>query len=183
MRDSEILDLFFERDETAIRETGNKYGRRLTALSQNITGNLPDAEECVNDTYLAAWNRIPPVRPDNYFAWLCRVVRNLSYNRFHKNTAQKRNANTVSLDAELQELIPDPHPSYPDEAMLGEASDRFLRKQSKDAQYLFIRRYFYADPLSSLSSLTGMSESSIAMRLMRIRKRMKEYLEKEGFTI
>ena len=87
------------------------------------------------------------------------------------------------MDAELQELIPDPHPSYPDEAMLGEAIDRFLRKQSKDAQYLFIRRYFYADPLSSLSSLTGMSESSIAMRLMRIRKRMKEYLEKEGFTI
>ena len=183
MEDSTILDMFFERNENAIKETSNKYGKQLTGISQSITDSEPDAEECVNDTYLAAWNQIPPTRPDNYFAWLCRVVRNISYNVFHKNTAQKRNANTISLDDELSELIPDTRPSYSDETRLGEAIDRFLRNQNQDARYLFIRRYFYADSLSSLSELTGMSQNGIAMRLMRIRKKLKGYLEKEGFTI
>lgn len=183
MEDSAILDLFFARDENAIKETGNKYGKQLTGISRSITNSESDAEECVSDTYLAAWNRIPPTRPNNYFAWLCRVVRNISYNVFHKNTAQKRNANTVSLDDELSELLPDARPSYADENRLGEVIDRFLRNQNRDARYLFIRRYFYADSLSSLSALTGMSQNGIAMRLMRIRKKLKTYLEKEGFTI
>ena len=183
MQDSEILDLFFARDETAITETDNKYGNRLCGISRNITVNEQDAEECVNDTYVAAWNQIPPMRPDNYFAWLCRVVRNISYTLFHKNTAQKRTANVVSLDEELSELIPDTSEVPRNENRLGEAIDRFLREQNKDTQYLFIRRYFYADSLSVLSSLTGMSESGIAMRLMRVRKKLKAYLEKEGFTV
>ena len=183
MEDNMILDLFFERNERAIKETDIKYGRQLGGISYNITDSKPDSEECVNDTYLAAWNQIPPTRPNNYFAYLCRIVRNISYNLFHKNTAQKRNGNTVSLDDELSEIIPDTRPSFSDETGLGEAIDRFLRKQDKDAQYLFVRRYFYADSLSSLSELTGISESGIAMRLMRIRKKLKAYLEKEGFTI
>lgn len=183
MEDCAILDLFFERDERAIGETDDKYGTRLTGISRNITGSESDAEECVNDTYLAAWNRIPPTRPNNYFAWLCRVVRNLSYNVFHKNKAQKRNANTISLDRELSELISDTRPSCFDEDRLGETIDKFLREQNRDARYLFVRRYFYADSLSALAELTGMSEKGIAMRLMRIRKKLKEYLEKEGFTI
>ncbi|MDY5940791.1 MAG: sigma-70 family RNA polymerase sigma factor [Eubacteriales bacterium] len=183
MEDSLILDLFFERDENAIRETDSKYGKQLTGISQSITDSKPDAEECVNDTYLAAWNQIPPTRPGNCFAWLCRVVRNISYNVFHKNTAQKRNANTVSLEEELCELISDTGPSCPDENRLGETIDRFLRKQNRDARYLFIRRYFYADSLSALSKLTGISENGVAMRLMRIRKKLKVYLEKEGFTL
>ncbi len=183
MKDTEIFDLFFARNENAIKETGNKYGPQLTGISQNITGRRQDAEECVNDTYLAAWNQIPPTRPDNYFAWLCRIVRNISYNLFHKNTAQKRNANIVSLDEELSELIPNAGQCCPDENRLGESIDRFLRQQNKDAQYLFIRRYFYADSLNSLSSLTGISENGIAMQLMRIRKKLRAYLEKEGFTI
>lgn len=138
-----ILDLFFERNEDAIKETDARYGKQLEGISYSITGSKPDSEECVNDTYLAAWNQIPPMRPDNYFAYLCRIVRNLSYNLFHKNTARKRNGNTVSLDDELSEIIPDSDRSAPDETGLGEAISRFLQKQDRDTRYFFVRRYFF----------------------------------------
>ncbi len=183
MEDTEILDLFFERNENAIKETELKYGERLFSVSRNITGNRTDAEECVNDTYLAAWNQIPPTRPDNYFAFLCRIVRNVSYNLFHKNTALKRNGDVISIDDELSEIIPDPSPADSDETGLGCAIDRFLRSQDKSARYLFVRRYFYGDSISALSKLTGLAETTVAMRLMRIRKKLKAYLEKENFTI
>jgi len=183
MEDSLILDMFFERNENAIKETEKKYGSRLLGISQNITGNKSDAEECVNDTYLAAWNQIPPTRPDNYFAFLCRIVRNISYNLFHKNTAQKRSANIISLDDELSEIIPDTRSFDSNESELGAAIDRFLRRQEKSIQLLFIRRYFYGDSISALSELSGLVESAISMRLMRIRKKLKVYLEKEGFNV
>ena len=183
MEDSEILDLFFERSEKAIKETEQKYGSRLLGISQNITGNKSDAEECVNDTYLAAWNQIPPTRPDNYLAFLCRICRNISYNLFHKNTAQKRNANIISIDDELSEIIPEQCSADSDETELGNAIDRFLRNLDKSMQFLFVRRYFYGDSISALSKLTGIAEPAVAMRLMRIRKKLKVYLEKEGFTV
>ncbi len=181
MEDKAIIKLFFARDENAIRETSRKYGKSLTALSRSIVGNEPDAEECVNDTYLAAWNAIPPTRPENYYAFLCRITRNLSYNRFHKNTAEKRNAELLSLDSELQELIPDS--SLFDSAELASAIDAFLRALDKDSRIIFVRRYFYSDSLSALSRLTGIGEGALAMRLSRIRKRLRAHLEKEGFTI
>jgi len=183
MEDSAILDLFFGRDEAAIRETDKKYGKKLCGISYSITESRPDSEECVNDTYLAAWNAIPPTRPVNYFAYLCRIVRNISYNLFHKNTAQKRSANTLSLDGEPEEIIPDRESALLNENGLGGAIDNFLRGESRDTQYLFVRRYFYADSLAYLATLTGMSKNGIAMRLMRTRKKLREHLEKEGFTV
>ena len=180
MEDSAILELYFRREEAAIRETERKYGARLLCVSKSITGSDPDAEECVNDTYLAAWNTIPPARPERFDAYLCRIVRNLSYNRFHANTAQKRNGNTVALDEELSELIPDPSAVVPEEADLGHAMDQFLRTLDTENRYLFLRRYFYADSLDALSAMTGITAASLAVRLMRIRKKLKVYLEKEG---
>ncbi len=182
MEDTIIIDLFFARNETAIKETDKKYGNTLNGLSFGIIGNSEDAEECVSDTYLAVWNQIPPTRPDNYYAYLCRITRNLSYNRFHQNTAKKRNAELVSLEKELCEIIASSDPT-PDEIGVGKLIDAFLRTLSKDARYLLIRRYFYGDPLASLSKLTHMSEGSLAMKLLRIRKKLKTYLEKEGFSI
>lgn len=182
MEDSAILDLFFARNENAIKETENKYGQKLIGIARSITCSGSDAEECVNDAYLAAWNQIPPTRPEHFFAFLSRIVRNVSYNRFHKNTAKKRNANVVSLDEELSEIIPDPK-SIVSDSELGSAIDRFLRKQEKDARNLFVRRYFYGDSVSALSILTGMTENAVAMRLMRMRKRLKKFLEKEGYRI
>ena len=183
MEDSLILDMFFDRNENAIKETDRKYGSKLMNISQNITDSRLDAEECVNDTYVAVWNQIPPTRPDNYFAFLCRIVRNISYNLFHKNTAQKRSANIISLDDELSEIIPDTRSIDSNESELGAAIDRFLRIQDRSIQLLFIRRYFYGDSISALSELSGLAESAVSMRLMRIRKKLKVYLEKEGFTI
>ena len=129
MEDSEILDLFFERSEKAIKETEQKYGSRLLGISQNITGNKSDAEECVNDTYLAAWNQIPPTRPDNYLAFLCRICRNISYNLFHKNTAQKRNANIISID-ETSDAIAD-MPIYPAKGSIQYIDDVLVVKVSE----------------------------------------------------
>lgn len=182
MDDGMILDAFFARDETAIRETDAKYGERLRGISKSITGSLSDAEECVSDAYLAAWNRIPPTRPDNYYAYLCRIVRNISCNLFHKNTAMKRSANILSLDAELSEIIPDLAASF-DEGEVTDAINGFLLSADKDTRHLFVRRYFYADSLSDLSRLTKISENGIASRLSRIRKKLKDYLEKEGFDL
>lgn len=183
MEDSLILDLFFERNENAIKETDCKYGKKLMSISQNITENRLDAEECVNDTYVAVWNQIPPTRPDNYGAFLCRIVRNISYNLFHKNNAKKRSACIISLDDELSEIIPDTKHVESDEMELGAAIDNFLRSQDKSTRLLFVRRYFYGDSISALSKLSGLAESAISMRLMRSRKKLRVYLEKEGFTI
>ncbi len=181
MEDQAIIKLFFSRDENAIRETARKYGKRLVGISVSIVGNDSDAEECVNDTYLAAWDRIPPTRPENYSAFLCRIVRNISYDRVRQSTAAKRHAELISLDGELSEIIPDS--TSVDGSELGLAIDKFLRGLDKDTRIVFMRRYFYGDSLAALSRLTGKSESSLAMRLMRARKKLREHLKKEGFTI
>lgn len=183
MEDAAIIGLFFDRDQDAIRETDLKYGKKLTQLSVNITGSHPDSEECVNDTYLAAWKQIPPTRPENLSAYLCRIVRNLSYKVFRNSKAQKRSAEIVSLTDELCEVIPDSSASQPDCEELGHMIDAFLGTLDEDTQLLFVRRYFYADPLSALSALTGIGENSIATRLFRTRKKLKAYLEKEGYFV
>ena len=106
MEDSGILDLYFRRDERAIRETDAKYGRPLVSVSHGITGSTEDAEECLNDTYLATWRQIPPDRPEHFYFYLARMIRNLSYHRVRARTAEKRSANIVSLDRELFEMLP-----------------------------------------------------------------------------
>lgn len=183
MENEEILALFFARDEQAIRETEAKYGKTLRGLSQRITGNPQDAEECVNDAYLSAWKQIPPEKPMNYYAWLCRVVRNISLSVVEKNTAGKRSADVASLEEELLETVPDPGAEPPDAGMLGQAIDRFLQGESQDTQILFVRRYFYADSLRTLSRMSGKSEKALGMQLLRVRKKLKAYLNQEGFSV
>lgn len=183
MEDNAIIALFFQRNQDAIRETDLKYGKKLTRLSVNITGSELDSEECVNDTYLATWEQIPPTKPENFSAYLCRIVRNLSYKVFRRSKAQKRNADMVSLTDELCEIIPDSSACQPDGEELGQIIDAFLESLDEDTQLLFIRRYFYSDPLSFIASLTGMNENSIATRLFRARNKLKAYLAKEGYSI
>lgn len=183
MEDIAIINLFFSRNQDAIRETDRKYGKKLMRLSVNITGSHLDSEECVNDTYLAAWEQIPPTKPENFGAYLCRIVRNLSCKVFRRSKAQKRNADIVSLTDELCEVIPDPGVCQTGEEELGKAIDAFLESLDEDTQLLFIRRYFYSDSLAFIASLTGMSENSIATRLFRARNKLKKYLGKEGYSI
>lgn len=183
MEDEAIVELFFCRSESAIRETEIKYGKKLLHLSANMIGSEQDAQECVNDAYLAAWNTIPPTRPENYFAYLCRIVRNLSYKLVRRNTAKKRSAETLSLTKELSEIIPDDSFNEHGESELGKILDAFLTTLDTDARMIFVRRYFFADSLAFIASLTGTSENSIATRLFRMRNRLKAYLKKEGFTV
>ena len=183
MENEDIIALFYGRDEKAIRETEAKYGKTLRGISQRITGNPQDAEECVNDAYLAAWKQIPPEKPKNFYAWLCRVVRNLSLSVVEKNGAQKRTADVVSLEAELLETLPDSCAEAADEGAISKAIDRFLQEQSRDVQIIFVRRYFYADSLHTLSGITGKSEKALGMLLLRVRRKLKVYLEKEGFFV
>lgn len=183
MQDEMILDLFFARDEKAISETEIKYGRGLMGLSINIVGDVEDAKECVSDTYLAAWNTIPPNRPQYFYAYLCKVVRNISYNLFNRNIAQKRNANMVALSDELLEILPNQEGDSKDDIFLGEAIDEFIRLLDIDTKLLFIRRYFYGETINKLAKMSNLSENNISVRLHRTRRKLKKFLEKEGFLI
>lgn len=184
MEDSGILDLYFRRDERAIRETDAKYGRPLASVSHGITGSTEDAEECLNDTYLATWRQIPPDRPEHfYFFYLARMIRNLSYHRVRARTAEKRSANIVSLDRELFEMLPAREVEPMGEEELTKAIERFLAGEAPEMRYLFLRRYFWGDPIPALANLAGMSENAVSVRLSRIRKKLKKYLEREGYPV
>ncbi len=183
MEDHAIVELFFARQESAITETAKKYGRSLRKLAKNITGNEQDAEECVNDTYLAVWKKIPPTRPSNYYAFLCRITRNLSLNSLDYSRAKKRCAEVISLSAEMEEILSDTSNSEIQHAKMTEIFDRFLRTLDEDTRLIFIRRYFYGDSLPELASLTGIKENNIYARLFRARKRLAKMLAKEGNPI
>ena len=183
MLDSAIIGLFFERDESAISATAEKYGKRLFGISENITGCREDAEECVNDTYLAAWNSIPPTRPDNYYAYLCRIVRNISLDRADRGRAKKRSAEVVPFSSELESVLADTEANAGRSEELSFILDGFIRTLEADTRLIFIRRYFYGDSAGSISEITGIGENGIYARLFRARKRLMKLLRKEGFDV
>lgn len=183
MEDSVILDLYFAREEQAIHETDKKYGRELSGLSYRITEDYSETEECVNDTYFAAWNQIPPDRPQYFCAYLCKIVRNLSFNVVDKKKARKRNAVLIPLDEELLEILPDNSAPEIEEKELARAIEAFLRKTDKKSRILFVRRYFYTDTINDIAVLSGMSVNAVTIKLSRIRKKLKAYLIKEGFEV
>ena len=176
--DAEIVELYFARDERAIRETDTKYGKVCMQVSMNILDSPPDAEECVNDTYLKTWNSIPPVRPHSLCAFVCRIARNLSINRLRDMRAAKRSRDlTVSLD-ELEASIP-----MPDETSgeLAEILNAFLARQEKIDRVLFVGRYWYAAPVKELARRAGMTPNAVSLRLRRCRERLRAYLEERGY--
>ena len=183
MEDGAILDLYFARDERAIGETDAKYGKKLGGLSFRITQDFREAEECVNDTYLAAWNAIPPARPVYLSAYLCKIVRNISYDVAVKKRAQKRNAVLCPLDGELLEILPDNKGVDADAEELARCIGQFLKNSDKTSRILFVRRYFYADTMQSLARLAGMSVNAVTVKLSRMRKKLRAYLSEEGYEV
>lgn len=183
MEDGAILDLYFAREERAIQETDKKYGKELSRLSYRITGDYSETEECVDDTYLAAWNQIPPDRPNWFCAYLCKIVRNISLNLVDKRKARKRNAVLVPLDEELLEILPDTGAPEIEERELARALEIFLKKEDKRSRILFVRRYFYTDTMEDIAALAGMSVNAVTIKLSRMRKKLKAYLIKEGFEV
>ena len=183
MEDHEILELYFAREEAAIAATQERYGTRLEQLSRRILWDPEDARECVNDTYLAAWNRIPPQRPAFFFSFLSKICRYISMDRLDWNNAAKRKAEVVSLSAELEQCIPDNAMERQLEAReLGRVLSEFLRHQSRDSRVIFLRRYYYMDSVEEIARRYGFTESKVKTRLCRTREKLRIYLRQEGMT-
>jgi RNA polymerase sigma-70 factor (ECF subfamily) len=180
MQDNQIIDLYFARDERAITETDKKHGAVCMSLSLNILQSRPDAEECLNDTYLTAWNCIPPERPTYFRAFLCRIIRNLSLERFRHLHRQKRNRDLeVSLE-ELEGCIPMPEEKSDE---LAEHLSNFLRTQEKTDRLLFMGRYWHGIPVSELAIRMGMKPNTVTVRLKRTRERLHAYLSERGYKV
>ncbi len=181
-RDDEIIELFFARSEQAIRELDAKYGKACFKLSYSILNNRPDAEECVNDAYLGAWNAIPPARPDPLLSFILKIVRNISIKAYRKNTAGKRNsAYTVAMQ-EIEPFLPAPTVTE-DEVEARELAgmiERFLEMQTAENRVIFMRRYWFLDTHKEISKRTGLSEKNVSVRLARIRKKLRAFLTGKG---
>ena len=181
MEDYQIVDLYWSRSENAIAQTEQKYGRMLTSISVSLVPTVQDAEECVSDTYLAAWNRMPDDRPAFLGAFLTRIVRNISVSRYRRLTREKRGGEG-SIIEELTECSPDGDTleSQFDNAYLKETLNRFLMMQTEEKRAVFIRRYFWSQDIASISAQTGLSEGKIKSMLFRMRESLKAILEREG---
>ena len=184
MEDSKILELYFARNEDAIRHTDDTYGRRLYHLADSIVKNGQDAEESVSDTYMQAWNTIPPQKPRYFFAYLAKICRNFALKKLDWHHAAKRSAEVVSLTEEMEMCIPDQSRDRELEAReLGMLLDRFLRTLTPENQMIFLRRYWYVDTIAEIAARYGISESAVQMRLNRTRAKLCTYLEKEGIKV
>ena len=185
MEDSRIVELYWRRDEAAIRETEKKYGAMCRGVAGRILGTDEDAEECVNDALHHAWNTIPPQRPDRLGAWLGKVTRNLALNLWSKNHTQKRYGGMTALLDELAECVPGPatveHELEQQE--LSAAIDGWLRGLPREDRRLFVRRYWYGVELRELAAERGVPPNRLAQKMLRLRRSLKRTLETEGFAL
>lgn len=186
MNDPQIVELFQQRSEKAIAETQQKYGVYLKAIAYNILHNHEDSDECVNDTYLRAWNCIPPHCPSVLKTFLGKITRNLSLDKYDRLTAEKRGKGQFPLAfEELQEILPDSYNSEKiiEEIVLTEILNRFLGSLSAEQRVIFMRRYWYFNSVKEISEEYGIGESKVKMSLSRSRKKLKAMLEKEDIFI
>lgn len=186
LENREIVALFLERDEAAIKHTSEKYGRRLRSLSHGIVKDLQTAEECENDTYVKTWNSIPPNEPKDYlYAFLARIIRHISLNCCRDRNRLKRNAYICELSAEMEQCIPVPDDCecQVDDMILKEIINSFLLSLNTEKRNIFLRRYCYLDSIADISKRLGLTESKVKTTLFRSRNQLREYLEKEGYTL
>ena len=184
MEDSRIIEMLLARNEDGIKHMDDTYGRRLFILADNIIRNDQDAEESVSDTYMKAWDTIPPKRPVYLFAYLAKICRNFALKKLDWKAAAKRNADVISLTQEMECCIPDPSGEREMEArQLGQMLDSFLRSLSDESQMVFLRRYWYMDSITEIAVRYGISESAVQMRLLRTRTKLAAYLAKEGIRV
>ena len=185
MEDEKIIELFFDRSEQAIKEVDSKYGRTCHNISFNILHNELDAEECVNDAYLGAWNAIPPARPNPLLTFLCKIVRNISLKRYELNTAIKRNSTyDIAMD-ELESCLAssDTVEHEIDGKELTHIIENFLDTLSAENRVIFMRRYWFSDTYSDIAKRVGLTEKNVSVRLTRTRKQMREYLLERGVLV
>ena len=184
MTDSQIIALFWERNEDAIRQTDAVYGHKLYAISHKILRSRQDAEESVSDTYMRAWETIPPQKPNYFFAYLAKICRNFSLSKLQWNAAAKRNAEVVSLTQEMETCIPDrSHERKLDGEEIGRVLNRFLDGIGVESRLIFMRRYWYTDSIAEIAARYNISQSKVKTQLHRTRNKLQLFLEKEGICL
>ena len=183
--DEKIIEMFFERSEQGIRELDIKYGKICHNLPYNIVNSRQDAEECVNDAYLGAWNAIPPAHPNPLLSYIVKIVRNISLKIYWRKEAAKRNSIYTIAMQEIEACIAD-QKTVEDEIEARELAriiEDFLDTLTLENRVIFMRRYWFADSYKDIAEFVGLSEKNISVRLTRIREKMKQYLiEREVFV-
>lgn len=184
MDDAQLIEMFFARDEHAIKETDKKYGKLCFRVADNLLRNKEDAEECVNDTYLVAWNKIPPTRPNNFTAFICKITRNLSLKKLESANAKKRSPDAIISLSEIESLLPDNSfaTDMTDEEV-GKLISVFLRGEKELNRNVFLRKYWFFDSISQIAEMYSLSENNVKSMLFRTRNRLREFLKKEGFEL
>ena len=185
IEDEKIIEMFFARSEQGIQELDIKYGKVCHKLSCNIVSNRQDAEECVNDAYLGAWNAIPPAKPNPLPAYICKIVRNISLKLYYRKGAAKRNSNYTITMEEIEACIADQNTVETEVEVreLARIIESFLDTLTVENRVIFMRRYWFADSCKDIAEFVGLTEKNISVRLTRIRKKMKVYLaEREVFV-
>jgi len=185
MEDRQIVELYWSREETAVTESSAKYGGYCYAIAFRILCGREDAEECVNDTWLRAWNAMPPRRPERLDTFFGRLTRNLSLDRWRSLRAAKRTPDQTALA--LEELAECAAPGGVEEtldaAALTASLDRFLASLPREKRVLFLRRYWYLCSVRDIAAQTGRKEAAVAAALFRLRNQLRAHLEKEGFAL
>jgi len=187
MNDRDIIELYWQRAESAISETARRYGSYCRRIALNILGNDEDCEECLNDTWLKAWESIPPQRPQQLDAYLGRITRNLALDKYRRTAAQKRGSGQAEAAlSELSTCLPAATPT-PEQALsdtaLAELLQRFVATLPDTPRRIFAQRYWYLYPIRDIAAANRCSESKVKMSLLRSRSKLRELLEKEGVSI
>lgn len=183
MTDTQIIELYFRRDQRAIAETDAQYGTYCHTIAYNILGNRQDSEECVSDTYLSTWNQLPPKRPNCLSAFLGKITRNLSIDLWRKNHAAKRGGGQIVLAIDEMDRTLAAGQSLEDEFMAGELTkliNAFLRTLPDTERRIFILRYYHLKPVADIAADFGFNKNRVASMLMRTRKKLKDYLTQQG---
>ena len=183
MDDERIITLYWERDESAVRETEKKYGKYCYAVAYNILHSQEDSNECVNDTWNGAWKTMPPERPTKLQSFLARITRNIAIDRYRRDNAQKRSAEIEKTIDEYYECIPNGDALIDDEIVLKQAINGFLESLDSKTRVIFMRRYWYSMSVKDIADSMRTSESHISVILHRTRSRFKDYLTKEGLFV
>ena len=184
MDDERIIELFFERSESAITELDKKYGKVFEALSFRILNNHTDVEECINDSYFATWNTIPPTHPNPLRAFVCKIVRNISLKRYEQNTATKRNSFYDVAVEELENCLGSATvEDEMEEKELAKIIEAFLDSLSTENRVIFMRRYWFSDTYADIAKRVGLTEKLVSVRLTRIRKQLHSYLTEREVSL
>lgn len=184
--DGKIVDLYLGRDEAAVKKTAEKYGNQIRGLAYRIVGDSQTAEECENDTYLEAWNSIPPHEPRGYlFAFLARITRHIALDVCKARCSLKRNAFLCELSEEMAQCLPVPNDTAGtiDSIVLNDAINRFLATLGEEKRNIFVRRYWFMDSVDSIAQRYGLSPSKVKSVLFRSRNRLRSFLDEEGYDV